>query len=685
MAGEARIKKIRNIGIIAHIDAGKTTLTERILYYTGRIYKIGEVHEGQATMDYLPEEQERGITITAACTTCYWRNHEIHLIDTPGHVDFTIEVERSLRVLDGAVGVFCAVGGVEPQSETVWHQAERFKVPKIAFINKMDRIGANFFGVVKQIEEKFGVKPVILTLPYGEGEDFKGVIDILSQKLILWDEESLGEKYDFYPVPEEIQEEVNRFRKELIETVVEFDERLMEKYLTDEPLSLSEIKGLIRQGVLARKITPILAGSALKNKGVQPLLDAIVDYLPSPLDIPPIKGTDPFTGKEETRPPDEAAPFSTLAFKVQMFEGRKMVYLRLYSGVIEVGKSVLNATQNKKEKIARLFLMHAAKRTRLEKAGAGDIVAAMGLKHTVTGDTLCDPAHPIVFEPIGAYEPVISIAVEPKTRAEEEKVEEALAKIAQEDPTFRVKIDKDTGQRIISGMGELHLEIILERLKRDFGLELRIGKPQVIYRETITQEAEVIEFFDEQIGDERLSAEVNLLVRPRKRGEGNLIGSLIPEGKVSEDQLKLLLKTIEDTLGASGPQGYPVTDVEVLLLDINFPGGSFNEMAARAAIVKALVRALKEAQPVLLEPIMELEVTVPSEYLGEVISDLNQRKGHVINIEAKGPIQIVRAEVPLAELFGYSTALRSATQGRASFNMKFVRFDQKEALKVQAK
>ncbi len=682
MAGEARIKKIRNIGIIAHIDAGKTTLTERILYYTGRIYKIGEVHEGQATMDYLPEEQERGITITAACTTCYWRDHEIHLIDTPGHVDFTIEVERSLRVLDGAVGVFCAVGGVEPQSETVWHQAERFKVPKIAFINKMDRIGANFWKVVRQIREKFRVKPVILTLPYGEGEYFKGVIDILSQKLILWDEESLGEKYDLLPVPEDKREEVSRLKEELIETVVEFDEKLMEKYLADEPLSLQEIKRLIRQGVLSREIVPIFAGSALKNKGIQPLLDAIVDYLPSPLDIPPVKGINPFTGKEEVRAPDEAAPFSALAFKVQMFEGRKMVYLRLYSGILEVGKTVLNATQNKKEKVARLFLMHAAKRTRLDRAGAGDIVAAMGLKHTVTGDTLCDPEQPIVFEPIGAYEPVISIAVEPKTRAEEEKVEEALAKIAQEDPTFRVKIDEDTGQRIISGMGELHLEVILERLKRDFGLELRVGRPQVIYRETIAQEIEVKEHFDEPIGDERLSAEVSLIVRPRKRGEGNLIGSLIPQDKLSEEQLKLLLKTIEDTLSASGPLGYPVVDVEVLMLDVNFPDSSFNEMAARAAVVKALMRALKEAHPVLLEPVMEVEVTVPSEHLGEVISDLNQRQGHVINIETKDPVQIVKAEVPLAELFGYSTALRSATQGRASFTMKFSRFDQKEALKT---
>ena len=681
MAGEARIKKIRNIGIIAHIDAGKTTLTERILYYTGKIHRIGEVHEGQATMDYLPEEQERGITITSACTTCYWKGCEIHLIDTPGHVDFTIEVERSLRVLDGAIGVFCAVGGVEPQSETVWHQAERFRVPKMAFVNKMDRIGADFWGTVQQMREKLGTRPVIVTMPYGAEQDFRGVIDVIKEKLILWDEESLGEKYEYHPVPEEMQEEVARVRRELLETIVELDEAALEKYLADEPFSEEEIHALIRKGTLGLEIVPVFCGSALKNKGVQPLLDGIVRYLPSPLDIPPIKGVNPETGREEIRPPDEAAPLSALAFKVQMFEGRKMVYLRLYSGVLEVGKAVLNATQKKKEKVARLFLMHANKRTRLERAGAGDIVAAMGLKHTMTGDTLCDPEHPIVLEAIGAYEPVISIAVEPKTRAEEEKVEEALAKIAQEDPTFRVKVDEDTGQRIISGMGELHLDVILERLRREFGLELLVGRPQVVYRETVTKEVEVTEAFDQLVGDDRLAATVKLLVRPRERGAGNLIGALIPEGKISEEHKQILLETLEKALAASGPLGYPVVDVEVLLLDLDFPGGSWNEMAARAATVKALNRALSEASPILLEPIMEVEVVTPSEFLGEVISDLNQRQGHVVGIEAREPVQIVRAEVPLSKMFGYSTDLRSATQGRASFTMRFARFDQPENLK----
>ena len=675
MAGEARIKKIRNIGIIAHIDAGKTTLTERILYYTGRIHRIGEVHEGQATMDYLPEEQERGITITSACTTCYWKGCEIHLIDTPGHVDFTIEVERSLRVLDGAIGVFCAVGGVEPQSETVWHQAERFRVPKIAFVNKMDRLGADFWGTVHQMREKLGANPVILTLPYGAEQDFQGVVDVIKEKLILWDPESLGEKYSYHPLPEELKEEVGRVRRELLETIVELDEEALEKYLSDEPLSEEEIHHLIRKGTLSLSIVPVFCGSALKNKGVQPLLDAVVRYLPSPLDIPPVKGINPETGQEEVRPPDEAAPLSALAFKVQMFERRKMVYLRLYSGVLEVGKSVLNVTQKKKEKVARLFLMHANRRTRLERAGAGDIVAAMGLKHTVTGDTLSDPQHPILLEAIGVYEPVISIAVEPKTRAEEEKVEEALNKIAQEDPTFRVKIDKDTGQRIISGMGELHLEVILERLRREFGLELLSGRPQVVYRETITQEKEITESFDQTVGDERLAAEVKLLVRPRERGSGNLIGVLLPEERISQEQKALLVETLEKALSASGPLGYPVVDVEVLLLEIVFPSGAWNEMAARAASVKALQRALAEAKPILLEPIMEVEVVVPSEFLGEVISDLNQRQGHVIGIEAREPVQIVKAEVPLSKMFGYSTDLRSATQGRASFTMRFARFD----------
>ncbi|WP_022852742.1 elongation factor G [Thermodesulfatator atlanticus] len=675
------IKQIRNIGIIAHIDAGKTTLTERILYYTGKIHKIGEVHEGQATMDYLPEEQERGITITAACTTCYWRDAEIHIIDTPGHVDFTIEVERSLRVLDGAIGVFCAVGGVEPQSETVWHQAERFKIPKMAFINKMDRIGANFWGTIEQMREKLGANPIILTLPYGAEDSFKGVIDVLQEKLILWDEASRGEKYSFHPVPDEMKEEVSKVRQELIETVVEFDEALMEKYLADEPLTTEEIKGLVRTATLSLKVVPVYCGSALKNKGVQPLLDGIVDFLPSPLDVPPIKGINPQTGKEELRYPDEKEPLAALAFKVQLFEGRKMVYLRIYSGVLEVGKTVLNVTQNKKEKVARLFLMHAAKRTRLERARVGDIVAAMGLKHTITGDTLSDPEHPILLESIGAYEPVISIAVEPKTRAEEEKVAEALAKIAQEDPTFRIKIDEDTGQRIISGMGELHIEVILERLRREFGLDLLVGKPQVVYRETITKEAEVEETFDETVGETRLCARGKILVRPRKRGSGNIVGVLCPPEKISEEQKKLLIETIEGQLKASGPLGYPVTDVEVMVLDLDFPAGGFQEMAARAALVKALNKALKEASPKLLEPIMEVEVTVPSEFLGEVISDLNQRQGHVFAIEAREPVQVVRAYVPLAEMFGYSTDLRSATQGRASFTMHFARFDERENLK----
>ncbi len=681
MAGKARIKKIRNIGIIAHIDAGKTTLTERILYYTGKIHRIGEVHEGQATMDYLPEEQERGITITAACTTCYWKDCEIHLIDTPGHVDFTIEVERSLRVLDGAIGVFCAVGGVEPQSETVWHQAERFRVPKMAFINKMDRIGANFWGTVSQMREKLGARPVIITMPYGAEQSFQGVIDVIQEKLILWDEATFGEKFTYHPVPTEMEEDLQRVKKELLETIVEFDETALEKYLSDEPLSEEEIHRLIRQGTLSLQIVPVFCGSALKNKGVQPLLDGIVRYLPSPLDIPPIKGINPLTGREEERLPDEEAPLAALAFKVQMFEGRKMVYLRLYSGILEVGKTVLNATQKKKEKIARLFLLHANKRTRLEKAEAGDIVAAMGLKHTVTGDTLCDPEHPILLEAIGAYEPVISVAVEPKTRAEEEKVEEALAKIAQEDPTFRVKIDVDTGQRIISGMGELHLEVILERLRREFGLDLLVGRPQVVYRETISKEVELTETFEQSVGEERLAAIVKLLGRPRKRGAGNLVGAVFPEEKLQIEQKRILLETLEKALNASGPLGWPVTDVEVVLLDIEFPGGSWHEMAARAGVVKALQKALSQAEPHLLEPVMEVEVVCPSEFLGEVISDLNQRGGHVVNIEVREPVQIVRAEVPLSQMFGYSTALRSATQGRASFTMRFLRFDRPEDLK----
>ena len=680
MAGKGKIHKIRNIGIIAHIDAGKTTLTERILYYTGKIHRMGEVHEGQATMDYLPEEQERGITITSAVTTCYWKDCEIHLIDTPGHVDFTIEVERSLRVLDGAIGVFCAVGGVEPQSETVWHQAERFRVPKMAFVNKMDRVGADFWGTVQQMRDKLGAKPVIITMPYGAEQDFKGVIDVIREKLILWDEESQGERYEYHEVPAEMREELARVRQELLETVVEFDEAAMEKYLADEPLSEKEIHDLIRRGTLSLSIVPVFCGAALRNKGVQPLLDGIVRYLPSPLDIPPVKGINPETGKEEERPPDESAPLAALAFKVQMFEGRKMVYVRLYSGVLEVGKAVLNAPKRKKEKVARIFLMHANKRTRLERAGAGDIVAVMGLKFTKTGDTLCDPEHPILLEPIGAYEPVISIAVEPKTRAEEEKLEAALSKIAEEDPTFRVYEDEDTGQRVISGMGELHLEVILERMRREFGVEVAVGKPQVVYRETVTKEAEVAESFDQIVGEDRLAATVRLRVRPRERGAGNLVGALLPEGKLSPEKEALLLDTIEKTLQAGIEYGYPIVDTEVMLLDIEFPTGTFNEMAARAATSAALRKAFKQAAPILLEPIMEVEVVTPTEFLGEVITELNTRKGHVLGIEAREPVQIIKAEVPLSQMFGYSTDLRSATQGRASFMMRFKRFDQPESL-----
>ncbi len=680
MSVKGKINKIRNIGLIAHIDAGKTTLTERILYYTGKIHRIGEVHEGQATMDYLPEEQERGITITAACTTCYWRDCEIHLIDTPGHVDFTMEVERSLRVLDGAIGVFCGVGGVEPQSETVWHQAEKFGIPKIAFVNKMDRIGADFWRTVRQMREKLGARPVIITMPYGSAQDFQGVIDVVQKKLILWEEESLGEKYTYHPLPAEMQDEVSRLHKDLLETVVEFDEAALEKYLAEEPFSPEEIHKLIRQGTLALDIVPVFAGSALKNKGVQPLLDGIVRYLPSPLDIPPIKGINPETGKEEFRPPEEKAPFSALAFKVQMFEGRKMVYIRIYSGVLEVGDAVLNATKRKREKVARIFRMHANKRFRLDRTGAGDIVAVMGLKYTRTGDTLCDPAHPILLETIGTYEPVISIAVEPKTRAEEEKLEAALAKLEEEDPTFRVKEDEDTGQRIISGMGELHLEVLLERIRREFGVEVSVGKPQVVYRETISKEAEANEIFDRQVGEERLMAEVKLRVRPRPRGAGNLIASLIPHERLSPEKASLLVDTVEKALQAGIIYGYPVVDTEVTLLDIAFPGGVFHEVAARAATVAALQKAFRQARPLLLEPIMEVEVVAPAEFLGEVINLLNTRKGQVLEIETRGPVQVVQAVVPLANMFGFSTDLRSSTQGRASFTMRFKCFDRPDDL-----
>ncbi len=675
MAGENRIRQVRNIGIIAHIDAGKTTLTERILYYTGKTHKIGEVHDGQATMDWMPEEQERGITITSAVTTCYWKGREIHIIDTPGHVDFTIEVERSLRVLDGAVGVFCAVGGVEPQSENVWHQADRYGVPKIAFINKMDRLGADFKGTVEQMKERLGAHPLILNLPCGSEDRFRGVFDVLAQKLIVWDEESQGSRFEMVPVPGEYADEVALARESLLESLAEVDDVIMEKYLGEEDISDREIHDAIRKACIGLNGVPVLCGSALKNKGVQPVLEAISRYLPSPLDIPPVRGINPETGQDVERPPRENAPFAALAFKVQMDQGRKMTYVRIYSGVLRVGDEVLNPGKKCREKAARILRMHANKRERIKESGAGDIVAVMGLKNTATGDTICGPDHPILLERIETYQPVISVAVEPKTAGDQEKIDAALSKLSEEDPTFRVKFDEETGQTIISGMGELHLDVLVHRLLREFNAPVTVGRPQVVYRETIQKKVLWTERFDREVAGARQVATVVLEVAPRERGQGNSVVPEVMAEQLPEGYLDLILQALEQGLESGVLQGFPMVDVEVRLKEAVFQEGASTDIAFRAAASMGLRHACEQADPVLLEPMMSLEVLVPEAFMGEVIGDINSRQGRIEQIEPRGPIQVIRAVVPLSRMFGYSTALRSVTQGRGTFTMVFSHYD----------
>ena len=675
MAGENRIRQVRNIGIIAHIDAGKTTLTERILYYTGKTHKIGEVHDGQATMDWMPEEQERGITITSAVTTCYWKGKEIHIIDTPGHVDFTIEVERSLRVLDGAIGVFCAVGGVEPQSETVWHQANKYRVPKIAFVNKMDRLGADFQATVDQMKEKLGAHPLVLNIPYGAEDRFKGVFDVLSQHLILWKEDSQGREFEMHPVPEGYREEVARARVNLLEDLAEVDDFIMEKYLGEEDISDKEIHEAIRRACIDLKAVPVFCGSALRNKGVQPVLDAIVRYLPSPLDIPPVKGINPETGEQVERPTRDDAPLAALAFKIQMDQGRKMTYVRIYSGIMRAGDEVYNPAKRCREKAARILRMHANKRERVKEAGAGTIVAVMGLKNTTTGDTLCSQDRPILLEAIETYQPVISVAVEPRTAGDQEKIDAALAKLAEEDPTFKVKFDEETGQTIISGMGELHLDVLTHRLLREFHAPVRVGKPQVVYKETIQKEVTWTERFDREIAGARQSAAVTILVTPKKRGSGNRVTSQVLSEELPEGYLPLIMESLEQGLEGGALQGFPMVDVGVILLKAEYQEGLSSEIAFRAASSMCIRKACEHADPVLLEPIMRLEVLVPEAFMGDVIGDINSRQGRVENIEPKGPIQVLRATVPLSRMFGYSTALRSITQGRGTFTMVFSHYD----------
>jgi elongation factor G len=671
-----KLAKTRNLGIIAHIDAGKTTVTERILYYTGRVHKMGEVHNGEATMDWMLEEKERGITITSAVTSCEWKGHTVNIIDTPGHVDFTIEVERALRVLDGAIGVFCAVGGVEPQSETVWHQADRYHVPKIAFVNKLDRIGADFFKVVESMREKLGTVPLVMQIPWGAEDQFQGIIDLIRMKAVVWEDETLGASYEEIPIPEDLLETASEYRENLVETLADKDDSIMEKYLAEEDIGDAELKAAIRDATVKLELTPVFCGTALRNKGIQPLLDAIADYLPSPIDVPPIIGHVPDTGEEESRPADPTGPFSALAFKIMMDQGRKMTYLRVYSGSIDVGKPVFNSAKGITEKLSRLLRMHSNKRERIERASAGDLVAAMGLKNTGTGDTLCTEDKPILLEPIQFNEPVISMAVEPKYVQDQDKLVEILEKLSDEDPTFRYKIDEETGQTVISGMGELHLEILVGRMKREFSVETNQGKPQVVYRETISKPFSHEEVFQRELGGQQHYAGVLLETAPLPRGSGNQFVDQCKNPDLTEEFLAAIREGVIESESSGVMMGYPVIDVRTTLLDVQIKESLSDVMAFKVAAAMAFKKACSEAGPLLLQPIMEAEVIVPEEFMGEVIGDLNARKGKIEQIASKGPIQVITASVPLSKMFGYSTALRSVSQGRGTFTMQFSHYDQ---------
>ena len=675
MMKKTKITAIRNIGIIAHIDAGKTTVTERILFYCGRSHKLGEVHDGEAVMDWMPDEQERGITITSAVTTCPWKDIEIHLIDTPGHVDFTIEVERSLRVLDGAVGVFSAVEGVEPQSETVWRQADKYHVPKIAFLNKMDRIGADFYGTVAMMRAKLNANPLVLQLPIGMGEDFQGVIDLIRMQQIRWDDASLGTVFTTGDIPADMAERVAEYRDTLVETVAGEDDELMEAYVSEAPIDAGQLAAAIRRATIRLKLVPVLCGAALKNKGIQPLLDAVAQFLPSPADIPPAKGVHPQTGETIECPPRDASPLAALIFKVSMMEGRKLCFARIYSGRLQAGSEVYNPTLQRKEKAARLLRMHANKRDRIEEAGAGSIVGVVGLKDSSTGDTLCTPEHPVLLEKIEAYEPVISIAVEPKTHSDQERMDEVLEKFTAEDPTLRVRRDEDTGQTILSGMGELHLDIIISRMQREFNTSVNVGKPQVMYRETIAARAEATALFDREIAGQRQSAEVTLAVAPLARGAGVTFGSALPVDALPAPLLEAIRKGAVESLGSGPLSGYPAVDVGITLTAASLKDTLSTELAFTVAASMACKEALARANLFMLEPIMAAEVLVPDAFLGDVIGDLNSRSGKIESIEHKLGVQVIAVEVPLSRMFGYSTNLRSATQGRGTFSMHFARFD----------
>jgi elongation factor G len=679
---EYPLDRTRNIGIMAHIDAGKTTTTERILYYTGKSYKIGEVHEGAATMDHMAQEQERGITITSAATTCIWDNHRINIIDTPGHVDFTIEVERSLRVLDGAVTVFDSVAGVEPQTETVWRQANKYKVPRMCFINKMDRIGANFYRTVDMVKDRLQAVPAVIQIPVGAGgpesnKPFIGLIDIVKMKALIWHDEELGAKWDEVDIPEDQIDEANDYRSQLLETIATSDDVFMEKYLGGEEVTEAEIKNAIRLGTLAFDFVPILCGSAFKNKGVQPMLDAVVDYLPSPLDIPPAEGTNAKGDQELTRAADENGPFAALAFKIVADPFGKLTYFRVYSGSINKGDEVYNSTKERKERLGRILLMHANQREDLDVAMAGDIVAGLGFKETTTGDTLCDRDNLIILERMEFPEPVIHVAIEPKTKDDQDKLGKALKSLSDEDPTFRVRSDEETGQTVISGMGELHLEILVDRMQREFNVEATVGKPQVAYRETITKKVESVEYRHiKQSGGSGQFAVVKITVEPTGPGSGYEFVDKITGGRVPREYIQPTNQGIQSALDNGVLAGYPTVDVRVSLVDGQYHDVDSSEMAFKIAGQMAFREAARKAAPVLLEPIMGVEVVTPDEYMGDVMGDLSSRRGRIEGMEARGNTQVVRAQVPLSEMFGYSTDLRSRTQGRATYTMQFHSYQQ---------
>ncbi|MBI5970423.1 MAG: elongation factor G [Deltaproteobacteria bacterium] len=677
MARTISIDKQRNIGIMAHIDAGKTTTTERILYYTGVTYKIGEVHDGTAVMDWMEQEKERGITITSAATTCTWRDHRINIIDTPGHVDFTIEVERSLRVLDGAVAVFCAVGGVEPQSETVWRQANKYKVPRIAFVNKMDRVGSDFFRVVAMMDDRLKTRPVVMHLPIGMEETFKGVVDLVIEKAVIWDEEVLGAKFRLADIPADMKEQVAEYREKLIEAASDFDDKIMDKFVGGGAVTKEEIMKAIRKGTISMEITPVFCGSSFKNKGVQLLLDAVIDYLPAPIDIPAIVGVNPETDQEDKRHASDAEPFSALAFKIMtdQFVGQ-LTFFRVYSGYMSAGSYVYNSTKDQKERIGRLVRMHANKREDVKEVFAGDIAAAVGLKYTITGDTICDIEKPIILESMDFPDPVMSIAIEPKTKADQEKLGVSLQKLAVEDPSFRVRSDEETGQTIISGMGELHLEIIVDRLLREFKVEASVGKPQVAYKETVTRKSKAEGKYIKQTGGRGQYGHVYIELEPAEKGAGFEFVNKIVGGSIPREFINPVENGIKEALDTGTLAGYPVVDVKVILYDGSYHDVDSSEMAFKIAGSMAFKEACKGAGQILLEPIMGVEVVVPEQFMGDVIGDLNSRRGRIMGMDTRGGFQVVSSEIPLANMFGYSTDLRSRTQGRATFTMEFSHYEQ---------